>query len=72
MAKNNGGNFKIRSVNVGGVGLIIVERINKKYVRENAHLATERNDDSDIVVFNASGGAFLTVAGERIIVRNNI
>lgn len=68
------GNFKTRSFEYGGVGVIVVERINERFVKENAHLPA----DGGIVpilkgfVFCASNGGFLTVNGERIIVRANM
>ena len=66
------GNFKTRSFEYGGVGVIVVERINKEYAKRYAHLPAE-----GIVpllkgfVFCASNSGFLTVNGERIIVRAN-
>ena len=67
-----GGNFKIRSFNEGGVGIIVVERINKKFVIRNAHMsATAPAPVPEVTVFNASDGPFLTAEGYRIIVKNS-
>lgn len=68
-----GGNFKIKSFNVGGVGLIVVERINQKYVRENAHFSSDNKIPKESeIVFYANDGLFLTSNGERVIVKKNI
>lgn len=66
------GNFRIRSFKCGGGGVIIVERINKKYVKENAHMyATGYRQRVNDLVFRAANGGFLTINGERIILDNS-
>ena len=67
------GNFKTKSFEYGGVGVIVVERINEEYVRKHAHMsATASAPVPQGMVFMASNGGFLTVDGERIIVRTNM
>ena len=67
------GNFKTRSFEYGGIGVIVVERINKKFVKENAHLeADDVRQSPKGFVFCASNSGFLTVNGDRIIVRANM
>ena len=65
------GNFKTRSFEYGGVGVIVVERINEKFVKEHAHLSVGEGIVPVVkgFVFCASNSGFLTVNGERIIVR---
>lgn len=67
----DGGNFRNRSFEYDGGGVIVVERINKKFVKENAHMfATGYGQQISGLVFQASNGGFLTLNGERIIVQN--
>lgn len=67
------GNFKNRSFEYGGIGLIVVERINKEFVKKNAHMtATGYEPQPQGLVFQAKNSGFLTVNGERIIVRANM
>jgi len=66
------GNFKTKSFEYGGVGVIVVERINKKFAKENAHIYADGYSPFIGFVFCASNGGFLTVNGERIIVRANM
>ena len=67
------GNFKNRSFEYGGVGFIVVERINKEFVKQNAHMtATGYGEQVHGLVFQAKNSGFLTVNGERIIVRTNM
>lgn len=67
------GNFRIRSFKYGGVGIIVVERINKDFARRNAHMyATGYGEQVDGLVFRAANGGFLTVNTERFIVRTNM
>ena len=67
------GNFKTRSFEYGGGGVIVVERINKEYVRKNAHFSsTDPRENPQGLVFMASNGGFLTINGERIIVKTNM
>lgn len=67
------GNFKIKSFKYGGMGIIVVERINKDFVRRNAHMsATGYKEQIDGLVFKAADGGFLTVDAERFIVKTNM
>lgn len=69
----DGGNFKTRSFEYGGIGVVVVERINKRFARENAHMsATGYGEQTDGLVFRAANGGFLTVNAERLIVRTNM
>lgn len=64
------GNFRIRSFEYGGGGVIVVERINKKFVKENAHMyATGYGEQTIGRVFQASNSGFLTSANQRLIVQ---
>ena len=67
------GNFKTRSFEYGGVGLIVVERVNKKFVKDNAHLSADGYEPGVVgFVFCAKNSGFLTVNGDKIIVRANM
>ena len=67
------GNFRTRSFEYGGGGVIVVERINNEYVRRNAHLsAIDPRENTKGFVFVASNGGFLTINGERIIVKTTL